>query len=94
MSEWKRSGLERNDFARREGIPPSKLAWWVGRLRTLGSQEEVAAVPSLGFVELVAPTTGVGVELVLRGGAVLRVPVGFDDTTLARVLRVVDGAAP
>ena len=92
LARWKRSSLTRQEFAQREGVSPEQLTWWKGRLRTLQCDAPAAETPL--FVELKGPSAGVGVELVMRSGAVMRVPVGFDEDTVARLVRVLDGEAP
>jgi transposase-like protein len=54
---------------------------------------------ALTFVRLeamvppVPASTGVPVEIVFAGGVSVRVPVGFDEPTLSRVVSVIKGAA-
>jgi len=91
LARWGRSTLTADEFAEREGVSRGQLTWWVGRLRTL---ERDAGAPETAFVELQPSAAGVGVEVVLRRGAVLRIPVGFDGDTVSRLVRVLEGDAP
>lgn len=88
-----RSGLSQTAFARRRGIAPGTLGWWRHRLRGRGAPGdrparfvEVVAVPS------VPPIAPGRFELVLPGGAIVRVPASFDGAALRRVLAAL--AAP
>lgn len=89
IARWNRSSLTLDAFSEREGVSAGQLKWWVGRLRRL---EDGGSAPA-SFVELTAASTGLGVELVLHHGAVLRVPVGFDEATVVRLVRVLGGGA-
>jgi hypothetical protein len=92
VEQWRRSGLTRDAFAEREGISSPQLAWWSGRLRTLARGGEAGPASSTTFVELVDAGGGLGVEVLLPGGALLRVPVGFDADTVTRLVGVLEGA--
>lgn len=76
-------------FSEGEGVSAGQLKWWMGKLRRLEDDGATQA----SFVELVPPTAGLGVELVLNHGTVLRVPVGFDEDTVVRLVRVLGGGA-
>lgn len=91
LRRWERSSLSADEFAGREGISRGQLTWWVGRLRTL-AREAIPAGPA--FVALEPSSVGIGVEVVLRSGAVVRVPAGFDGDTVLRLVRVLEGLAP
>ncbi len=85
VQRWKQSGLTAAAFARREGLNAGTLFWWSSKLgRT------VAAAPPV--VEVVVPpkveTTAFTVEM--RGGARVTMPVGFDENTLRRLLRLLE----
>lgn len=87
MQRWKQSGLTAAAFARREGVNPGTLFWWSSKLG-----RSVAVAPPV--VEVVVPpraeTTAFTVEV--RGGARVTVPVGFDEDTLRRLLRLLEEA--
>lgn len=105
IEQWAASGLTSEQFAAQEGINARTLAHWKWRLgkearkrasrprssRPAGDKRETAPAPT--FVEL-APSAvlvaGEPIEIVTTGGEVVRVPVGFDDETLTRVLAVLE----
>lgn len=78
------SGLTVAAFARREGLNAQSLWTWRRRLRG-------AAETTTSFVPVVvretAPVSSDAFELVLRDGAVLRIPTDFDEFTLGRLVR-------
>jgi hypothetical protein len=81
VEQWKRSGLTGAAFAEREGLNAGTLAWWSSKL---GRAQRVA--PPVVEVVVSAPMTLLAVEV--RGGARVTVPVGFDEDTLRRLLRL------
>jgi len=87
-----RSGRSQTAFARRRGIAPGTLAWWRHRLRGRGGPGDRPA----RFVEVVAapsaPTAPGRFEIVLPGGAIVRVPACFDGGALRRLVAAL--AAP
>lgn len=94
VQQWKESGLEAAAFAESEKLNANTLRWWSSRLR-----RKPVAVRRPAFVEVVAPRPAsprapsakpVALELVIRHGVRVVVPVGFDENTLRRLLRVVE----
>lgn len=90
VRRFNRSGLTLEEFARQEGVSPGQLAWWTGRLRSLRASNRQTAPAFVELVPAQAPAPA-GIELVLAGGLVMRVPVGFDETTVARLVRTLGG---
>lgn len=99
---WKASTLERDEFAAKEGVTGKRLRWWYWKLRKLGvlsSEEEKpkATAPSFVRLEVGVPSSEVErtepLEIVLSGGQRVRIPVGFDASTLARLMAVLGGGA-
>jgi transposase-like protein len=91
LGQCARSGLTMAEFARRRGISPQTLAWWRHRLRSTAevkSERKAAGTPAR-FTEVVfdaqSGVPGV-VEVVLRNGRVLRVPLAGADAEALRVL--------
>jgi hypothetical protein len=78
------SGLSVGQFAAREDLNAPRLYRWRARLR-------LARPPRQAFVEI-KPTTTV-IELVLRSGDVVRLPAGFSEDSLRRLVEVLDGRA-
>jgi transposase len=88
VERWKRSGLTAAVFAQREGLNAGTLFWWSSKLgraqRTPRPVVEVVVVPSMAAVR----TTALAVEV--RDGVRVRVPAGFDEDTLRRLLRLLE----
>lgn len=82
------SRLSLRAFAEREGLPLARLARWQARLQPAAQQtvfREITPVPR------VQPQGASCLELVLAGGRVVRVSVGFDGESLRRLVAVVEG---
>lgn len=86
MEAWGESGLSKAAFCRERGIGQPLFYYWQRRLR------EASSPVGEGFarVEAVDPAAS-GVRLRLVSGLILELEPGFDEATLARVLRVVAG---
>jgi transposase len=97
VRKWERSGLALAEFARRQGVNPKLLGWWRWKLQ-LTTRTGTAPAPEPRFlpVHVVAPTPPVTapIEIALPDGRVVRVPPGFDPTTLERVLAIVGAEKP
>ena len=82
IAQWQRSGLSVAAFCARHDLPTASFYAW---RRTLQDRDDAAAafVP----VRLVADEVPARVlEVVLADGRVVRVPPGFDATTLRQLL--------
>ena len=83
------SRLSLRAFAEREGLPLARLVRWQARLQPAAQQQtvfrEITPVPR------VQPQGASCLELVLAGGRVVRVPVGFDGESLRRLVGVLEG---
>jgi transposase-like protein len=95
LARWERSGLTLAEFARREGMPASTLTWWRYQLRQRTGGGRAAApesVPTFTEVQREPAAAAAGVvEVVLRNGRVVRVPLrGVEPTALRTVLRALD----
>jgi hypothetical protein len=87
---WRRSGSSMTDFARGLGCEPRRLGRWFRQLGEAMALEAPPrpASPATRFIEVTSPKAKAAehpLELVV-GGVVVRVPTGFDETTLRRVL--------
>ena len=94
VKRWTESGLKAAEFARREGLNAGTLSYWKWRLRREGRRTALsrrASGRAPAFVEVVAtlPVVADRIEVVVDGKDVVRVPDGFDDATLRRVMAVV-----
>ena len=83
VAAWKRGEGTQAQIAARAELPSSTFAWWCRRLGR--------GRPGSGFVAVdvgpePAAAAPAALELVLEGGAVVRVPAGFDGETLGRLL--------
>ena len=86
------SGMTAARYCEEMGIPVSKYYRWKC---ALSRRDAAASLPAL-FAE-VRPVPRCGsspppsIEIALAGDRMVRVPAGFDETTLARVVRVLEG---
>lgn len=92
IAAWKRSGITQAEFCQREGLSRRTLGWWRWRL-----EREAAPPPptKAEFVEVqvVEPeprTEQIRDFDVLVAGLVVRVPAGFDEEALSRLVRVLE----
>lgn len=105
VERWKDSGLSAKEFAAETGLNARSLSWWRWRLaggeptkssrkRTRPSKRPAkitkAAPTPLSFVELTAAVVREPLEIVLPTTLRVRVPIGFDDATLVRLLDVLE----
>ena len=101
VAGWKSSGLSLRLYSERHGLKAGTLGYWNSRLKaqaadalTSSAGSETAA--TFLAVHVAEPVVNVPeprddrIELVLKGGSVLRVGRGFDAMTLDRLLDVVE----
>ncbi len=83
LESWDASGVSLRAFAMREGFNLHSLSRWKKRLRGV-------ATPAPAFATVVlngsSSTHPEAIELVVRDGMSLRIPVDFDEATLARLV--------
>ena len=87
---WKKSSLTARQYAKQEGISHWSLYTWATSLNRQIAKDEAPAFLPVEVVE--APALVEPIDLVLGNGRVVRVPCGFDSTTLSRVIEVAEGA--
>lgn len=97
VGQWKRSGLTAAAFAKKEGISPRTLKHWAWQLRKDAREKPDRPAPAKGapvaFVELAVPRgiadrhSAFEIE---RGSWRVRVPAEFDQSTLERLLAIVE----
>lgn len=101
MQRWQDSGLTAREFASELGLKATTLTFWKWRLKKDQETDASKSAPrsklarsrvakAIQFVELKTLTTPVGpldtrLELVI-GSCIIRIPNGFDDVTLRRLL--------
>jgi hypothetical protein len=102
VARQEQSGLTRAAFSRREGINESALSWWARELsersqarRPVGAarQPKPARRPAFLPVRVIqaAPrASGSALEVVTRGGHVVRVPADFDPAALRRLISALE----
>jgi hypothetical protein len=88
IEKWRASGLSVRTFCARHGLAqPSFHAW--RRALQRRDAEPPALVP-VAVVGADVPARGGGVEVVLRGGRLVRVGPGFDAPTLRQVVAALE----
>lgn len=89
LAKYEASGLSQLAFAKVVGIHASVLGRWIrnARMARVARTEERSLVRVEVKPEI---TTGVGVEVLVRGGRVVRVQAGFDEATFTRVVEVLE----
>ena len=100
VERWKESGQSAKEFAGKTRINARTLVWWRWRLAAKKAAKKpqsseramqvASPLPPLSFIELTAVAAREPLEIVLPSALRVRVPVGFDDSTLARVLDVLE----
>jgi len=99
IHSWEGSGQTQTAFCRERGLSVSAFGWWKGELKRRqalkGTEEGRLGTGSLFVpVHVGAPDfrfeAGERVEVVLPSGHVLRVPTGFEDASLIRLLDVLE----
>jgi len=90
VAQWRESGQSQAAFCREVGIATVTLGRWLKQLESAKAAKPKAPV----FVELGAHErpSDEGFEVVLSDGIWLRVPAGFGDGDLTRLLGVLSSA--
>lgn len=103
VERWRDSGLSAREFAGKVGVNERTLQYWAWRLGKRSEKSSSTRSPSrassergeIQFVEVssppVAPSALSGFEIVLAGGATIRVAPQFDADALRRVIAAVEG---
>jgi len=96
MEEFTSSGKGLKAFAEERGMSSSRLGWWRTKFaREL--REGAGRGSSPAFVPVVVAARGGSaekpspLEVVLRTGQTVRVPAGFDERALQRLMAVLEG---
>jgi hypothetical protein len=91
VAQWKTSGLKAKEFARRQKLSEVSLKWWKWRLGAdARTRSKKTGMSPLTFVEMTTAMQRQPLEVVVEGGARVRVPPDFDETMLARLLDVLE----
>jgi transposase len=107
IRDQQRSGLAVRAFCLREGLKDWTFRWWRQELArrdretsaaSRGEQqgEPTESVPAflpvrVADLEAILPRQPSPIEIVLTTGPVVRVPFGFDPSTLGQILAVLEG---
>jgi transposase-like protein len=89
IAEQERSGLTAKEFAERRGITATTLYWWRCRLRRRRHPTELVPVEVVER-DIVANPLGARAavfDLELGDSLILRIPAGFDEAELRRLVR-------
>jgi len=89
VTAWRSSGEGVKNFARRYGVNPKRVWWWV---RRLGAEESMRFHP-VRVVASRVDSDGL-IEIELRDGRRVHLPRRFDEEDLRRVLRVLEELSP
>lgn len=107
LARWARSGLTQREFAKREGIAASTMAWWGHVFRQAGKRTHNASqrprrrlrrrsVTPPAFIEVPMGSATRGpvapLEVVVRTGVVIRVPAEFNAASLRAVVTALEAA--
>ena len=103
LARQEQSGLTRAAFCRREGINENALTWWTRQLKERAQSRhekprknaQKKSAPRRAFLPVrliqVAPRNGTpAVEVVTKGGYVVRVQPGFDPAMLRQVVTALE----
>jgi hypothetical protein len=102
LAQIERAGEADAAYERRTGVPTSRLRWWRKRLaRTVADGRETSVAMHLlpvrvreGTGARAAPGTEEAATFdVVVGGHLVRVPAGFDEDSLVRLVRALERAA-
>lgn len=106
VERWKDSGLSAKQFAAEIGVSAQGLTLWRWKLRQSDNRGRSSSVvrgdvsepqmdASPKFLQLVAApdavSSAIPFEVVLPRGLTLRVPTGFDEPTLLRLVELLGG---
>ena len=96
MEEFTSSGKGLKAFAEEKGMSSSRLGWWRTKFaRELREGAGRGASPAFVAVVVAAREGGLlkprPLEVVLRTGLTVRVPEGFDERALRRLVAVLEG---
>jgi transposase len=107
IREQQRSGLAVRAFCLREGLKDWTFRWWRQELarrdrqtsaasRGVHEGEPTEATPiflpvRVADLEAISPRQASPIEILLPTGPIVRVPSGFDPSTLGQVLAVLEG---
>jgi len=96
VQEWQESGLSAAEYALKIGANVNTLQNWHYKLQSRSTRSERTAAAEAGAVEFVEVATAAAsveyepIEVVLAGGARLRVPSRFDEKALRKLVALLE----
>jgi len=93
LEAWRASGLSLPAWCRQEGVAYERVRRWRSQLASGPRRPQTAALLPVHVLEGDRSGDVLGFELELPRGLRLHVPATFDETSLARLLRVVETRA-
>jgi len=100
LARQRQSGLTQAGFSNREGIKPTALSWWARELRERDGtprkgrktpQPRRPAFVPVRVIEAVPRHSASTLEVVTRGGHVVRLQADFDPAALRRLISALEG---
>lgn len=98
-ARWERSGLTRAEFCRRESVSPGTFSWWRHELKrrdaeaARGNGKGPAFVPVRVVDYPARSSTRSTMEVVLRGGRLVRIQTELGVEDLAKMVLALEGRA-
>ena len=92
IARWKRSGVTVSDFCIDQGVSVASFYAWKRELAARDRVVTPSTTPIPTFVPVRIAPSGT-IEVVLKSGVVVRVPVGADPLTVAQLVTAL-GATP
>lgn len=96
LALWKKSGQSLLKFTQGRGYTEARLRWWRKQLGDVPPPTPTALVPvRIVGAECAAPIETqleTAIEIVLRGGHIVRAHRGFDAETLTAVVRALEAS--
>jgi hypothetical protein len=93
LDAWRRSGLPLERFAKQRGIVPQRLRWWQAKFAQAEKSTALGPHPALlPFCVGAEPQRrGEPVTVLLCTGHVIKVALGVDEQSFARVVALLEG---
>lgn len=87
---WKRAGVTVSDFCAEQGVSVASFYAWKRELAIRDQPPTTTTMPTFVPVRVAPAAT---IEVVLKSGVIVRVPMGADSVTVARLVAAL-GATP
>lgn len=90
IRDLKESGLGVRAYAKKLGIPATRLWYWQRRLRVLDEKQDKASMDFLPVTVVPDPPSPALLTVEARTGRRILVPTDFDEATVRRLLGVIE----